>query len=140
MSDNIDNMHTIYATLRQAIQQHKKGRLQVEIIPIVISMTCNLNTRTLAEIAQLVSFKGNPPDTLTYKSLPPQAKTKAMSLHIHAHEWLTLMSMISRSNLTQRHTQTKTPHSTHDKNNTTAYNPQHRPHNGSYKRIIASMS
>jgi hypothetical protein len=54
-----------------------KKRLMVQIIPIVISKTGNFHTRTLAEIAQLVSFKENPPNNITYKSLPPQAQTIA---------------------------------------------------------------
>ena len=78
--------------------------LQVKVIPIVISRTRNFHTRTLAEIAQLVSLKKNPPDTLTYKSLPHQAQTIAMTLNTHSQEWLTLMSKISTSNLTQGHT------------------------------------
>ena len=108
-------MHTIYTPLKHAIQIHNNGRIQVEVMPIVISRIGNFHTRTLAEIAQLVSFKENPPDILTYKSLPHQAHTIAMSLHTHAQEWLTLMSKISRSNLTQRNTQLKTPLITHDK-------------------------
>jgi hypothetical protein len=113
ISDIIDHIHTIYAPLKEAIQLHNNGRLQVEVIPIVISRTGNFHTRTLAEIFQLVSFKETPPDTLPYKSLPPQAQTIAMSLHVHAQEWLTLMFKISRSNLTQRHTQ-NIPHTTND--------------------------
>ena len=99
-SDIIDHIHTIYAPLKQAIQLHNNGRIQVEVIPIVISRIWNFHTRTLAEIAQLVSFKENSQDILIYKSLPHQAQIIAMSLHTHAQEWLTLMSKISRSNLT----------------------------------------
>ena len=62
---------------------------------------------TLAEIAQLISFKENSPDNMTYKSLPPQAKTNAMVIHVHAQEWLTLMPKVSRSTLTQRRKTTK---------------------------------
>jgi hypothetical protein len=47
--------------------------MQVEVILIVISRAGNFHTRTLAEIAQLVSLKENPPDTLTNKSLPHEA-------------------------------------------------------------------
>ena len=111
----IDHIHTIYAPLEQAIELHNNGRLQVEVISIAISRTWNFHTRTLAEITQLVSFKENPPDALTYKSLSTQAQTIAMSLHTHAQEWLTLMSKISRSNLTQRHTQKKIPPIPQDK-------------------------
>jgi hypothetical protein len=105
----INHIHTIYEPLKQTIQLHNNGRIQVEVIPIVISRTRNFHTRTLAEIAQLVSFKENPLETLTYKSLPIKAQTIAMTLHTHAQEWLTLMSKISRSNLTKRHSQKKTP-------------------------------
>ena len=59
ISDIIDHTHILYAPLKQAIQLHNNGRLQLEVIPIVISRTCNFHTRTLAEIAQLVSFKKN---------------------------------------------------------------------------------
>jgi ribonuclease HI len=107
--ETIEHIHTIYEPLKQAIQLHNNGRIQVEVIPIVISRTGNFHTRTLAEIAQLVSLKENPPDTLTYKALPDQAQTIAMTLHIHAQEWLTLMSKISRTILTQRHKNRKTP-------------------------------
>jgi hypothetical protein len=82
----------------------------VQIIPIVISKTGNFRTSTLAESSQLVSFKENPPDNMTYKALPPQAQTIAMAIHVKAQEWLTLMSKISRSTLTQRMKTTK--HST----------------------------
>jgi hypothetical protein len=73
--------------------------LQVQIIPIVISRTGNFHTRELVEIAQLVSFKENPPDNITYKSLPTQAQTIAMAIHVHAQEWLTLESKVSKSTL-----------------------------------------
>ncbi len=107
--ETIERIHTIYEPLKHDIQLHNNGRIQVEVIPIVISRTGNFHTYTLAEIAQLVSLKENPLDTLTYKALPLQARTIAMKLHIHAQEWLTLMSKISRNNITQRHTRKKTP-------------------------------
>jgi hypothetical protein len=66
--DTITNIHNIYEPLKQAIMRHnRKKRLQVQIIPIVISRTGNFHTKTLAEIAQLVSFQENPLDNLTYK-------------------------------------------------------------------------
>jgi hypothetical protein len=43
-----------------------------------------INVKTLAEIAQLVSFKEKPPDALTYKQLLKPAKKIAMALHVHA--------------------------------------------------------
>ena len=55
--DTITNIHNIYEPLKQAIMRHnRKQRIQVQIIPIVISRTGNFHTKTLAEIAQLVSF------------------------------------------------------------------------------------
>ena len=110
----IEHIHTINEPLKQAIQLHNNGRIQVEVIPIVISRTRNFHTRTLAEIAQLVSLKQNQPDALTYKHIPHQAQTIAMTLHKHPQEWLTLMSKISRNILTQRHAQKKTPTIRHD--------------------------
>jgi hypothetical protein len=68
------------------MRHNKKKILMVHIIPTVISITGNFHTSTLAEIAQLVSFKENPPDNITYKSLPPQAQTIAMAIHVHAQE------------------------------------------------------
>jgi hypothetical protein len=97
------------------MRHNMKKRLQVQIIPIVISRTGIFHTRTLAEIAQLVSFKENPPDNITYKSLPTQAQTIAMAIHVHAQEWLTLMSKVSRSTFTQRRKKsTKTPTNIND--------------------------
>ncbi len=55
--DTITNIHNIYEPLKHAIMRHnKKKRLMVQIIFIVMSRTGNFHTRTLAEIAQLVSF------------------------------------------------------------------------------------
>ena len=61
-------------------------RLVVQIIPAVISRTGSFYTRTLVEIAQLVSFQENPTNNITYKSLPPQAQSNAMAIHVHAQE------------------------------------------------------
>ncbi len=47
----------------------------------------------LAEIAQLVAFQENPPNNLTHKSLPPQAQSITMVIHVHAQEWLTLITI-----------------------------------------------
>ena len=100
----IDNIHIIYEPLRQAIldcSSHPlfRWKAKAQIIPIVISKTGSFHIKTLVEIAQLVSFKEEPPDELTYKQLPPQARDIAMALHVHAQEWLTLMSKISRNTL-----------------------------------------
>jgi hypothetical protein len=97
--ETINGIHIIYEPLKQAILQHNKERLQVQIILIAISRTGNFHTSTLAEIAQLVSFKENSPDALTYITLPTQAQTITMALHMHAQEWLTLISTVSRSTL-----------------------------------------
>jgi hypothetical protein len=37
--ETIEPIHTIYEPLKQAIQLHSNGRIQVEVIPIVISRT-----------------------------------------------------------------------------------------------------
>jgi hypothetical protein len=106
--DTVTNIHNICEPLKQTIMRHnKKTILHVQIIPIVISRTVNFHTRTLAEIAQLVSFKENPSDNITYKSLPTQAQTIVMAIHVHAQGWLTFMSKVSRSTLTQRYKLTK---------------------------------
>ena len=69
---------------------------------MVISKTVNFLTRTLAEIARLVSFKENLSHILTYKYLPTEAQTIAMAIYVHTQEWLTLMPKVSRSTLIQR--------------------------------------
>jgi len=75
--NTITNIHNIYVPLKQAIMRHNiKKKLRVQIIPIIISITSNFHMRTLADIAQLVSFNENPRDALTYKSLPTQGKHK----------------------------------------------------------------
>jgi hypothetical protein len=96
------------------MRHNKKKRLMVQIISIVISITGSFHASTLAEIAQLASFKENPPDNIKYKSLPPQAQTIAMAIHVHAQEWITLMSKVSKSTLTHRRNTTK--HTTANKN------------------------
>jgi hypothetical protein len=63
----------------------------------VVNKTSNFHTRTLAEIAQIVFFKENPPDTLAYKTLPTQAQTIAMAIRMHAQEWLKIMSKVTKT-------------------------------------------
>ena len=101
-------LHNIYEPLKQAIIRHdiKKNTPSPNHLHS-ISKTCNFHTRTLVEIAHLVSFKENPPDNISYKSLPTQAQTIAMAIHVHAQELLTPMSKVSRSTLTQRRKTTK---------------------------------
>jgi hypothetical protein len=95
----IDHILNIYEPLRQAMYMHATGewKADIEIIPIVISRTGSFHTKTLAAIAQLISFQEEPPDTLTYKQLSPPARDIVMALHIHAQEWLTPMSKLSRN-------------------------------------------
>ena len=76
--------------------------MDIKIIPIVISRTGTFHVKTLAEIAQLVSFAEEPPDELIFKQLPPTAKRIAMALHVHAQEWLSHISKISRRILTTK--------------------------------------
>jgi len=62
----------------------------------------------------MVFFKEHPPITLIYKSLPTQAQTIAMAIHIHAQEWLTMMFRVSRRSLAQPRKTKK--HATHNNN------------------------
>jgi hypothetical protein len=78
---------------------------------IVISKTGTFNVKTLAEIAQLVSYKSEPPDVMTYKQLPKPAKHIATSLHEHAQEWLSHISEHSRKILATK-LKTKSPTNT----------------------------
>ena len=98
----IEHILELYEPLRQAILLHANGEWKaiVQVIPIVISRTGSFHVKTLAAIAQLVSFQDEPPDTMTYKQLPRNAQHIAMTLHVHAQEWLTFMSKISRRLLT----------------------------------------
>jgi len=75
----IEHIYNIYEPLKQALQTHGPLKAEIKIISI-------------AEIAQLVSFGEEPPDTLTYKQLPKPAQKIAMALHIHAQEWLSYIS------------------------------------------------
>jgi hypothetical protein len=70
----IDHIYNIYEPLKQVLQIHGTLKAEIIIIPIVISKTGTFNVRTLAKIAQLVSFREEPSDTLTYKQLPNQHK------------------------------------------------------------------
>jgi len=98
----IDHIYDIYGPLRLALQTHGTLKADVEIIPIVISRTSTFHVKTLAEIAQLVSFKEEPPDELTFKQLPTTYKNIAMALHAQAQKWLSHISNNSRKILTTR--------------------------------------
>ena len=76
-------MYNICEPRKQALQTHGTIKAEINIIPIVISRTVTFNVKTLAEIAQLISLKEEPPDTLTYKQLPRAAQKITMALHIH---------------------------------------------------------
>jgi len=93
----INHIHTIYEPLKQALQHHGTLKADIKIIPIVLSRTGTCNVKTLA---QLISLKEEPPYTLTYKQIPRPAQNIAMSLHVHAQEWLSHISNISRKILT----------------------------------------
>jgi len=82
----INHIYNIYEPLKQELQIHGTLKVHIKIIPIVISRTGTFNVRTLAEIIQLVSFREEPHDTLTYKQLPKSAHRIAMALHMHAQE------------------------------------------------------
>jgi hypothetical protein len=92
----IDHIYNVYEPLRLALQTHGTLKAEVKIIPIVISRTGTFHVKTLAEIAQLVSFSEEPLDELAFKQLPPTAKRIAMALHVHAQEWLSHISKTSR--------------------------------------------
>jgi len=72
------------------------------IIPIGISKTSTFNVKNVAEIAQLISYKEEPPDIMTYKQLQKPAKHMAMALHTHAQEWLSQIFKNSRQILTTK--------------------------------------
>jgi hypothetical protein len=102
ITDIIDHIYTIYEPLKQALQTHGTLQAEIKIIPIVISRTGTFNVKTLAEIAQLISLDEEPPDAMTYKQLPKPAQQIAMTLHVHAQEWLSHISKISRTILTTK--------------------------------------
>jgi len=51
-------------------------KAEIKVIPIVICRAGTFNVKTIAEIAQLISFKKEPLDALTYKQLPKTEKKK----------------------------------------------------------------
>jgi hypothetical protein len=110
----IEHIYKLYEPLKQAIMLHATGawKVEVQIIPIVISRTGSFHVKTLAEIAQLVSFQEEPPDVMTYRQLPRNDQKIAMALHVHAQEWLTLMSKISRRLLTSTSNKRPCTHTT----------------------------
>jgi hypothetical protein len=59
----IDHIYDIYEPLRLALQTHGTLKAEVKIILIVISRTVTFHVKTLAEIAQLVSFTEEPPSS-----------------------------------------------------------------------------
>ena len=84
MHETTANIRRIYTPLRQAIWDHGHWKGDIDIIPIVISGTGSFHIKTLAELAQLVSFTEEPPHEMTYRQMPPAAKRMAMTLHTHA--------------------------------------------------------
>ena len=72
----IDHVYDICEPLRLALQIHGTLKADVKIIPIVISRSGTFHINTLAEIAQLVSFKEEPTDELNFKQLPIPALKK----------------------------------------------------------------
>ena len=98
----IDHVYDIYEPLRLALQTHGTLKVDVKSSPIVISRIGTFHVKTLAEIAQLVSFNDKPPDELTFKHPAIIAKIIAMALHAHAQEWLSHISKNSRKILTPK--------------------------------------
>jgi hypothetical protein len=101
-----DHIHALYEPLRQQLLMHAIGmyKADIQVIPIVISRTGSFHVKTLAEIAKLVSFQEEQPDTLKHKQMPQPAQEIAMALHVHAQEWLSLISKISRNLLARKTT------------------------------------
>ena len=97
--------------------EHGQWDANIDIIPIVISRTGSFHVKTLAEIAQLVSFDEEPPDAMKYTDLPPAAKRIAMALHTHAQHWLTLMLKLSKQTLVRTHSLQPKPVSARRSNN-----------------------
>jgi hypothetical protein len=93
---------TYILSINHLNKPYKPTAPSVIIVPIVISKNGTFNVKTLAEIAQLVSFKEKQPNALAYKQLPRSAQKISMALHVHAQEWLSHISKISRKFLTTR--------------------------------------
>ena len=92
MQTIIDHIYDIYEPLRLALETYGTLKAKVKIIPIVISLTCNSYAKTMAEIAQLVSFKEEPLDELTFKQLPPRLKESLWhSTYMHKDGYLTYL-------------------------------------------------
>lgn len=104
--DISNSIHEKYRPLQDAIRAHGSWQHPVEIIPIVISRTGSFNVKTLAEIAQLISPQEEPPDRLTYKELPKEAKRLVMKLHVHAQHWLHHILQVSKADLPLKHNAT----------------------------------
>ena len=100
MQTIIDHIYDIYEPLRLALQTHGTLKADIKIIPIVIRRTGTFHVKKLAEIAQIVSLKEEPPDELTFKQLLIPGKRIAMALHVHAQKWLSRISKTSRKILT----------------------------------------
>ena len=98
----IEHIYEIYEPLRQALHTYGTLKADVKTIPIVISRIGTFHVKTLAEISQLVSFIEEPPDGLTFKQLSPTTKRITMALYVHAQEWLSHKSKISRKILTAK--------------------------------------
>ena len=94
----IDHIYDIYEQLRLALQTYGTLKAEVKMIPIVISQTGTIHVETLAVIAQLVSFKEEPPDDLTFKQPPPRLKeSRWHSTYMHKNGYLTHLKPRERS-------------------------------------------
>ncbi len=78
----IDHIEDIYEPLRLALQIHGTLKADIKIFPIVISRSGTSHVKTLAEIAQLVFFKEEPPAELTFEQLTIPVERIAMALHV----------------------------------------------------------
>ena len=80
----IDHIYDIYDPLRLALQTNGTLKSDIRIIPNVINRIGSFHVKPLAENAQLVSFKEEPRNYLSFKQLPTTAKQLAITLHRHA--------------------------------------------------------
>jgi hypothetical protein len=81
--DHIYDIYDIYELLKVALQTHGTLKTEVKIIPIVISIAGTFNVKTLAEIAQLVSLKEEPPDVVSFEQLSTTKKSQYHFMYMH---------------------------------------------------------
>lgn len=81
----IDHTYQLYEPLKGALQMLGSLKADSIIIPIVISRTCTFNVKTLAEIAQLVSYKEEQPEPYVWDSGNPLTTSNHSTLQEQIH-------------------------------------------------------